>query len=283
MEEYINNVLNVLKEFIGGFAPAILKGAITLILGIIILKIILRLIFRILDRSGKMEEALKSFLKSLIKIVLYFVLIAIVGTVLGVKVSSFVAILGAAGLAVGLAMQGSLANFAGGMLIIGFKPFRIGDWVEIEGSFGVVHNIDILYTRLKTFDERILTFPNGTVANTKIDNWTQTELRRINLHFQIPLEEDVEQIREIMLKVMNDHPNVLEDPAASVWLDSIDEYAMNIYARSFCKNELYYPTIWNHLENIKKALDEKGIKIQVPRTEIVYQKKLEQIMKEQVD
>src|SRR5699024_5206486 len=158
---------------------------------IIILKIILRLIFRILDRSGKMEEALKSFLKSLIKIVLYFVLIAIVGTVLGVKVSSFVAILGAAGLAVGLAVRGSLVNFAGGMLIIGFKPFRIGDWVEIEGSFGVVHKIDILYTRLKTFDERILTFPNGTVANTKIDNWTQTELRRINLHFQIPLEEDV--------------------------------------------------------------------------------------------
>src|SRR5699024_5787483 len=210
---------------------------------------------------------------------LYFALIAIVGTVLGVKASSFIAILGAAGIAIGLALQGSLANFAGGILIIGFKPFRIGDWVEINGSFGVVDSIDILYTRLKTFDERILTFPNGTVANTKIDNWTQTELRRINLHFQIPLEEDVNEVRDIMLKTMNDHPNVLKDPAASVWLDSIDEYAMNIYARSFCKNELYYPTIWNHLENIKKALDEKGIKIQVPRREIVYEKNREQLVK----
>lgn len=279
MTEYLEHLLVNLKSFIGGFAPALIKGIITLIIGLFVLKIAFRIISKFLERSKKVDSSLKSFLESLTKIILYFVLIAIVGSVFGVAVSSFVAVLGAAGIAIGLALQGSLANFAGGVLIITFKPIRIDDWVEINGSFGVVHEINILYTRLKTFDERMLTFPNGTVANTKIDNWTQTELRRINLHFQIPLEEDVAEVREIMLKVMNEHPNVLKEPGASVWLDSIDEYAMNIYARSFCKNELYYPTIWNHLENIKKALDEKGIKIQVPRTEIVYEKKLEELMK----
>jgi len=270
MENYLTNVKNNVLDFLGGFTPTLIKAIITLIIGVIVLRIVKKIIDNFLTRSKQIDDSIKSFLRSLISIVLYFGLVAIVATVLGVEASSFIALLGAAGLAVGFALQGSLANFAGGILLITFKPLRINDWVEIKGQFGVVHQIDILYTRLKTFDGRILSFPNGIVANTHIDNWTMTEVRRINLHFQIPLEEDVDRVREIMLKVMNDHPLVLEDPAPSVWLDSIDAYALNIYARSFCKNKDYYPTIWNHLENIKKALDNNDIKVQVPKKEVVY-------------
>ena len=277
-QSFWTHLKNRTFELLVTIGTKIIYAAIALIVGLIIIRLLKNLINRIMKKTD-VELSLQSFIRSLSNFILYLILIAVIGIVLGIEASAFVTAVGAAGIAIGLALQGSLANFAGGVIILAFKPFRIGDWVEINGSFGVVDSIDILYTRLKTFDERILTFPNGTVANTKIDNWTQTELRRINLHFQIPLEEDVNEVRDIMLKTMNDHPNVLKDPAASVWLDSIDEYAMNIYARSFCKNELYYPTIWNHLENIKKALDEKGIKIQVPRREIVYEKNREQLVK----
>lgn len=270
MDEYLITVKDNVLDFLGGFAPTIIKAIITLIIGIIVLRIVKKLIDNFLTRSKRIDESIKSFLRSLTSIVLYFGLIAIVATVLGVEASSFIALLGAAGLAIGFALQGSLANFAGGILLITFKPLRIDDMVEIKGQFGVVHQIDILYTRLKTFDGRILSFPNGIVANTYIDNWTMTKTRRISLPFQIPLEEDVDRVREIMLKVMNDHPSALKDPAPSVWLDSIDDYALNIHARSFCKNDQYWPFIWENLENIKKALDENDIKVQVPKREVVY-------------
>lgn len=270
MDDYLAHVKDNLLNFLGGFAPTIIKATITLILGIIVLRILKKILNNSIRRSKRIDESIKSFLRSLISILLYFTLIAIVATVLGVEASSFVAILGAAGLAIGLAMQGSLANFAGGVLLITFKPLRIDDMVEIEGHFGVVHQIDILYTRLKTFDERIISLPNGVVANTAIDNWTMTETRRINLHFQIPLEEDVDEVRDIMLKAIKEQSMVLDDPAPSVWLDSIDDYALNMYARSFCENENYYPAFWYVLEGIKKALDKNDIKVQVPKREIAY-------------
>lgn len=273
MEEYLTQVKDNLVDFLGGFAPTIIKAAITLIIGIIVVRILSKILNRLINKSNKLDLSIKSFLRSLLSILLYFALIAIVATVLGVAASSFVAIIGAAGLAVGFALQGSLANFAGGILLITFKPLRVNDWVEINGHFGVVHKIDILYTQLKTFDERIISIPNGVVANTPVDNWTMTETRRVTLKFQIPLEEDVDNVRKIMLKAMTDHPLVLKDPEASVWLDSIDAYAMNIHARCYCKNENFYPVIWNNLEDIKKALDANGIKVQVPKREVTYSAK----------
>lgn len=272
MEDYLVHVKDSLLTFLGGIAPTLIKAAITFVIGIIVLRILKKILNNAVSKSKKIDASIKSFLRSLISIILYFALIAIVATVLGVEASSFIAILGAAGLAIGLALQGSLANFAGGVLLISFKPLRIDDMVEINGMFGVVHKIDILYTQLKTFDGRIISMPNGMVANTAIDNWTMTEMRRVNHHFQIPLEEDVDEVREIMLKALNAHDLVLEDPEPTVWLDSIDDYALNMYARAFTKNEDYYPTYWNNLEDIKKALDKNGIKVQVPKREITYKK-----------
>jgi len=219
---------------------------------------------------AKTELSLKTFIDSLTTFILYGVLFASVGIILGIEATSFIAMFGGAAIAVGFALQGSLANFAGGILILAFKPFRVGDLIQVKDTLGFVENIDILYTRVKTYDGRMVTMPNGNVANSNVDNRTVNATRRVELTIRVGLEEDADRVKEIIEKVMSAHPDILQDPAPDTWLDGIEEYSLRFTARSWANIDDFWPIYWDQLRNVKKALDDNGIKIAFPRTEISY-------------
>lgn len=220
-------------------------------------------------KKSNVELSLKTFVESLSIFVLYGLLFTLVGSILGVKATSFLAIFGAAGIAIGLALQGSLANFAGGVLILVFKPFKVGDLINVNSTTGFVKNIDILYTRIKTFDGRIITMPNGNVANSDVDNRTMNPVRRVDLKLKFAFDIKMETIRPIIVEAMKKHPIIEKEPEPDAWLEEIGESEIRVTARSWVESEYYWPTFWEQLEAVKKALDKNGIETPVPRR-IIY-------------
>lgn len=258
-----------LSEFLFQIGPNVVLALLVLIFGVIFIKILGRLIRKSFTRYN-IEPSLGTFVQSLTRFILYALLIVTVGSTLGIKTSSFIAIIGAAGLAIGLALQGSLANFAGGVLILIFKPFRVNDLIYVNNHLGTVIEIDILYTRLATFDNRIITIPNGTMANSDIDNRTMHDKRRIDLKLKLSYDTDIKKAREIVVEAMKKHPEVLEEPAPDMWLDEFGDFDMKISARCWVKPDAWWPVYWQQLEAIKEALDEEGIEIPIPSKREIY-------------
>ena len=159
---------------------------------------------------------------------LYGLLFTIVGSVLGIKATSFLAIFGAAGIAIGLALQGSLANFAGGVLILVFKPFKVGDLIYVNSNLGHVTKIDILYTRIITFDGRIITMPNGNVANSDVDNRTMEPIRRVDLKLKFTFDIKMETIRPIIVEALKANPIIEKQPEPDAWLEEIGDYEIRV-------------------------------------------------------
>jgi small conductance mechanosensitive channel len=265
------NTLESLKdqfiEYIFQVGPDILLALFILIMGIYLIRFIVRMMNKSFGKYH-VEPSLATFLKSFSKVMLYALLIVTVATTIGIKTSSFVALIGAAGLAVGLALQGSLANFAGGVVLLVFKPFKADDLVEVGGNVGKVKKIDILYTRILTFDNRVIIMPNGKVAKSDIDNRTMEDMRRIDMKLKFSYDTDLKKAREIVVETMKKHPKVLEEPAPDMWLDEFGEFEMKIAARCWVKPEDWWPTYWEQLEAIKDALDEQGIRIPIPKRDV---------------
>ncbi len=255
--------------FLSRVGPKLALAVFLLVGGMILIRLLSRLMKKTFRRY-KVEPSLSSFLQSLVKFMLYALLIISIGTTLGVKTSSFVAVIGAAGIAIGLALQGSLANFAGGVLILVFKPFKVGDLIHVNGNLGTVIKIDILYTRLVTFDNRIITMPNGNVANSDVDNRTMQETRRVDLKLKFQYDTDIKQVREVVVAALKKHPKALAQPAPDLWLDEIGEYELKMVARCWVHPQDYWPVIWGQYEAVKEALDEAGITIPVPRQEVLW-------------
>ncbi|WP_121667635.1 mechanosensitive ion channel family protein [Mesonia aquimarina] len=270
--EVKSQFLNFLVEI----GPNIIYALICLLLGIFVIKISMRILKNIL-RKSKVELSLTTFIESLSIFLLYGFLFFIIGSILGIKTASFLAIFGAAGIAIGLALQGSLANFAGGVLILVFKPFKVGDLIHVNNNLGFVQKIDILYTRIKTFDGRIITMPNGNVSNSDVDNRTMEHERRIDLKLKFSYEADIDHVREIIINTLYKHPRIIKRIPPDVWLDEIGEYELKVVARCWVESVDYWPVYWEQLEAVKKALDENGIKIPIPKRAIYQEKNVEQI------
>ncbi|MEQ8908370.1 MAG: mechanosensitive ion channel [Vicingaceae bacterium] len=247
--------------------PLIVYAIVSFIAGIFLIKLIMRLLKRALKKSN-IELSLKTFIESLSIFILYGLLFFAIGSILGIKSTSFLAIFGAAGIAVGLALQGSLSNFAGGILILVFKPFRVGDLIKVGDKLGEVQKIDILYTRIKTFDGRIITMPNGGVSNSDVDNRTAEQYRRIDLVLKFSFEEDIDRLRKIIVEALSQHPKVANHLDVDVWLEEIREYDMKVMARCWVESVEYWPLYWEQLEAVKKALDQAGIEIPIPKKEV---------------
>ena len=262
--DYATYLKDEFFDFIKDVGPTAIKAILALVIGILLIRLFKGLIKRFL-RKTNIELSLRTFIESLSSFVLYGFLFTVIGIILGIQATSFIALFGALGIAVGLALQGSLANFAGGVLILAFKPFRVGDLIDVNGKLGEVQKIDILYTRIETFDGRIITMPNGNVANSDVDNRTMNPLRRIDLFLKFSLEEDIDKIREVLLIALADDDRVLATPAPDVWLDKIGDYELVITARSWVNSPDYWPLYWEQLEAVKKALDEEGIQITIPK------------------
>lgn len=239
-------------------------GAILIwIIGSWIIKKILKTTRKVMTKSNY-EESLQKFLTNLLGWGLKILLIITLLGTLGVPTTSFAAIIAAAGLAVGLALQGSLGNFAGGVLIMIFKPFKIGDLIEAQGELGVVKRIEIFTTKLTGLSNREVIIPNGALSNGNIINYTTEGTRRVDLTFGVSYDSDIKKAKEVLLTVLTSHPKVLKTPEPTVNVSALADSSINFAVRPWCNSEDYWAVYFGITENVKEALDKAGIEIPYP-------------------
>lgn len=218
--------------------------------------------------KGKLEPSVARFLVSLIRISCYAVLVIMMVGVLGIQTTSLITLIGSAGVTIGLALQGSLSNFAGGVLILIFKPFRVGDYIVACGLEGTVQAIDIIYTRLITVDNKAVTIPNGTLANANIVNVGAEPFRRVDIHVGISYQSDIKAAKNVLQEVITKEARVLKDKDITIFVDSLDSSCVTIQTRCWCKTQDYWAVRWNLLENYKLALDANDIQIPFQQMDI---------------
>lgn len=219
-------------------------------------------------KHKKVDDAVSSFICSLTYGLL--VMIAFIAAIshLGFNTSSLVAIVGAAGLAIGLALQGSLSNFASGILLITFKPFKAGDFVEVAGTAGVVEEVQIFSTQLKTPDNKTVIVPNGSITSGTITNYSTKKKRRIDLVIGVGYSADLKQTKEILTNVVKAHELVLKDEEVTIGVSELADSSVNFVVRPWVKTENYWPVYFDLLESIKIALDDADIEIPFPQLSV---------------
>jgi len=228
----------------------------------------IRSLVRSMLRKGRVDAALVSFASSLTYVALMaFVVIAALGQ-LGVQTASFVAVIGAAGLAVGLALQGSLANFASGVLIIIFKPFKVGDYVEGGGGAGVVEEISIFTTEMKSPDNKKIIVPNSKMMGDNIINYTAKEMRRIDIVAGVSYKDDIDKVRTVLRDILASDERVLKDPAPTIAVLELGESSVNFAVRPWVKTQDYWDVFFATQEKIKKQFDAQGISIPFPQRDV---------------
>jgi small conductance mechanosensitive channel len=250
--------------------PVVLEYSGKLTLALITMLIGWWLIGRLTSSVGRLlnmrqiDRVLSSFICSLVGIVLKVLLLVSVASMIGVETTSFIAVIGAAGLAIGLALQGSLANFAGGVLIMLFRPFRAGDWIEAQGVSGSVDSIQIFHTTLKTADNKVVIVPNGSLSNGHITNYSREPKRRADINLGIDYSSDIKQAREVLLEIAKD-PRVHADPAPVVFVTGLGDSAINVSLRVWVDTPNFWPVTFAFTEQAKERLTEAGIGIPFPQ------------------
>lgn len=265
----LNESMNALEKFIAelpekglNLGIRVLFAALILIVGFKIIKMIRKILKKSLTRAS-VEIGVIQFLDSLLNIALDIVLALIVASNFGFDATSIVALLGSAGVTIGLALQGSLSNLAGGILILLLKPFRVGDYIieDSNGNQGTVKEIGIFYTKLQTGDNKVVILPNGTLANNSITNFSEAHLRRVDITVGISYTADIKKAKEILQRILNADADVKQDDTKKVFVDSLGASEVVLGLRAYCENAKYWDVKWRLLETIKLTFDEEGIEI----------------------
>lgn len=260
-------ILDYLIQLATSWGIKLLEALVLLVVGLKLVKWLKKWL-KESPKLDKLDSGLRSFLVSFSTIILYALLIIVIASILGIPATSFITILASCGVAVGLALQGSLSNFAGGLMILFFKPFKVGDFIEASGETGIVQEITVVYTVLLTLDNKRVTIPNGGLTNSVIKNYSSEELRRVDLTFNVAYGSDVEQVKELIGKLAAAHPLALKDPAPFVRLSAHGDSALTFTTRVWCKNADYWDVYFDLTEGVKKAFDEKGIQIPYPQMDV---------------
>lgn len=245
------------------YGPKLIGGILIYLLGRWVISLITKGIKKAMTKRGY-DESLKKFLTNLSSWALKIVLIVVVLGTMGVETTSFAAILAAAGLAIGLALQGSLANFAGGVLIMIFRPFKIGDLIEAQGETGTVREIEIFTTKLTGLSNRDIIIPNGILSNGNIINFTSLGTRRVDLVFGVGYDSDIRKTKDVLKGVIDSHPLILKEPEAVINVLELADSSINFAVRPWCKSEDYWKVYFDVMEQTKEALDKAGIDIPYP-------------------
>jgi len=266
-QEYVDEGVKLLMDK----GPKILLAIVVLVVGLFIIKKISSLMKKVMEKRN-MDPSLRGFLTTMVSILMKALLLVSVADMLGIETTSFVAILGAAGLAIGLALQGTLANFAGGVLILIFKPFKVGDLVEAQGHTGHVKEIQIFITILTTPESKTVIIPNGVLSNGNITNYTSEGKIRVDLTMGIAYEANIKEARTALVTAMQNHPKVLEDPAPFVGVAELGDSSVNLAVRPHCRPEDYWDVYFDIYEAGKNALDKANISIPFPQMDVHLQK-----------
>jgi small conductance mechanosensitive channel len=270
-------ILDKIYGMLAVYGIKIIAAAAILIIGISVAKLLRKIMQNILKKRD-MDPTLGSFVGSLIYYALIVFVVLAALAQLGIQTTSFIAVIGAAGLAIGLALQGSLANFAAGFLIILFCPFKVGDYIEGAGTAGTVEEINILSTQLKTPDNKTVIVPNSNMTSGNIVNYSTKGTRRVDMVFGISYEDDIDKAKKILQDIINEDERVLKEPEPLIALAELGDSSVNFYVRPWTKADDYWSFLFDTTEKVKKRFDNEGISIPYPQQDIhLYQHKTEAV------
>lgn len=263
LQGYIQHAIDLVIEY----APQLLLAIIVLIVGFWIIKLVTKATSKAMDRS-EVDVSLKKFLNSLLGILLKTLLLISVASMVGIATASFVAIIAGAGLAVGLALQGSLANFAGGVLILLFKPFKVGDFIDAQGYTGTVNEITIFTTILKTPDNKTVIMPNGALSNGSMVNFSTESMRRVDMTFGIGYGDSIEKAKQVLTRLVESDVRIHKEPASQIIVDELGESSVNFKVRVWCNSTDYWGIYFDMQEKVKQTFDKEGISIPFPQRDV---------------
>ncbi|MCB0738551.1 MAG: mechanosensitive ion channel [Bacteroidetes bacterium] len=269
--DFIEKYSAEIKAWLMEHGPNFILAVITLLVGLFIINRVMKMVGKSMA-SKNTDQSLVSFITSMVNIGLKALLFISVAGMVGIKTTSFVAIIGAAGLAVGLALQGTLGNFAGGVLVLLFKPYKVGHLITAQGHTGWVTEIQIFVTTLRTVDNKTVIIPNGAISNGDITNFSTLGKIRVDLVMGISYDSDIRQAKEVLLSVLNSHEKVLKDPAPFVGVLELADSSVNLAVHPYCTPEDYWAVYFDIYEQGKIALDNAGITIPFPQVDVHMQK-----------
>lgn len=267
MELNMGNYSDKIIRMILDYGPRLIMVVVSLIIGLWLIKKVVNFVRKAMESQG-LDASLIPFLTSLISVLLKVTLIISVASTLGFETTSLVAVLGAASLAIGLALQGSLSNFAGGVLILIFKPYKVGDLIEAQGHFGEVLEIQVFNTILVNAEEKTIILPNGSVSNCSIINRSKRGFLRVDTVVGISYGDDINTAKAIIEKTLLSDPKVLKDPAPVVRVMELGDNSVNFAVRPYASVDNYWDVYFNTYENVKYALDEAKISIPFPQRDV---------------
>jgi small conductance mechanosensitive channel len=280
IEEIKNVNPGVIQTYLKGLVPDIVAFLIQIAVAAVVYLIgvqVIRLLRKFLKKWLTKREAdigVKQFLDALIKYVCYFILFMMILSVFGVATTSAVALLGSMGLTIGLALQGSLSNFAGGVLILLLKPFKVGDYIieDVNKNEGTVKEISVFYTKLTTPDNRVIIIPNGTLANSSLMNVTQSEKRRVDIYVGVSYQADLKKAKSILTELAEQEINRLKDEPMDIFVSDLEDSSVKLGVRIWVPTDSYWETRWRLVEEVKLALDAGGIEIPYPQMDVTIKK-----------
>jgi len=259
--EYVDQAIALVMTY----APKFVLAIVTLVIG---LWLINRFVGVLDKKLGAKDPTLNKFLCGLISIIFKVMLLISVASMIGIATTSFIAVIGAAGLAIGLALQGSLGNFAGGVLILIFKPFKVGDTIEAQGFLGAVAEIQILYTVVNTFDNRRVVIPNGSLSNETLVNVSIYDKRRCDMTFGIHYDDDIDKALAILQRLFDEDERSLKDPEPRICVGSLGDNSVNLMFRPWVATDDLWPYYWDMHKKVKKSFDAEGITIPFPQRDV---------------
>jgi small conductance mechanosensitive channel len=263
----MENVWNAIVKWLEANGASLVTALVILVLGRIVVGIIIGIVRRLMRRAN-VDETLTGFVANITRFALMLFVVLAALNELGVQTTSFIAVIGAAGLAVGLALQGSLGNFASGVMLVLFKPFKKGDYVEAGGTSGSVEEISIFHTVLRTPDNKRVIVPNGGITGGNITNYSAHETRRVDLVFGIGYSDDIDQARAVITEILSADDRVLKDPAPTVALLELADSSVNFAVRPWVKTSDYWAVLFDVNEKVKKTFDARGIGIPFPQRDV---------------
>jgi small conductance mechanosensitive channel len=261
------NILNQLTAILVSYGPKLLGAIAVWIIGGWIVKLLVKGLTRMMNKSN-MDASLKPFLTSVVGTLLKIMLIISVLGMLGIEMTSFIAILGAAGLAVGMALSGTLQNFAGGVMILLFKPFKVGDVIQAQGFTGAVSEIQIFNTILKTPDNKTIFIPNGGLSTSSMTNLSTEEMRRVDWTFGIGYGDDVDKAKAVIRQMCDEDSRILKDPEVFVAVSELADSSVNFAVRAWVKGTDYWAVFFDMNENIYKTFNKEGLNIPYPQMDV---------------
>lgn len=268
MEEMLNKIdVQKLIELAMPIAGKAVYALAVFIIGWQLIKLINKLIKKFFDKKDY-DEGLETFIASLISMTLKVLLLVSVISMLGVQMTSFIALLGGAGVAVGMALSGTLQNFAGGVMILLFKPFKVGDFIEAQGYAGTVKEIQIFNTILLTADNKTIIIPNAPLSNSSLINYSAQSTRRVDMTFGIAYDDDIDLAKDVLKKLVSTEERILKEPATQVVVGELADSSVNLFVRAWVNSADYWGVFFDFTEKAKKEFDKAGLSIPFPQQDV---------------